>query len=81
MVPVWVFSIIRHLLTHGPNVLLLGALWSLFDGIWGVVKGSWGVLVASRLGFRTLAAWKPWESERNKLENCSGVWFTTTACD
>ena len=27
-----------------PNVPLLRALWSLFDGIWGILKGSWGVL-------------------------------------
>ena len=27
-----------------PNVPLLRALWSLFDGMWGILKGSWGVL-------------------------------------
>ena len=28
-----------------PNVPLLMAIWSLFDGIWDSFKGSWGVLV------------------------------------
>ena len=28
-----------------PNVALLRALRSLFDGIWGVLKASWGLLV------------------------------------
>ena len=27
-----------------PNVPLIRALWSLFDGIWGVLEDSWGVL-------------------------------------
>ena len=27
-----------------PNVPVLRAVWSSFDGIWGVLKGSWGVL-------------------------------------
>ena len=30
---------------RAPNVALLRALWSLFNGIWGLLKGSWGVLV------------------------------------
>ena len=38
------------LVPRAPNVALLRAFWSLFDGIWGLLKGSWGVLVWA-LGF------------------------------
>ena len=33
------------LLPTPPNVPLLRAIWSVFDGIWGLLMGSWGVLV------------------------------------
>ena len=51
-------SVCLPVLLDPPNVVLLRAFWSLFDGIWGLLKGSWGVLAIN--DFR--ANWGPLRS-------------------